>query len=59
MDPQIVSTDMDTERAVRTVSRHLTVGDIDVVWTLLHKDVRRSLVEKFRAMPHAADLLAA
>jgi hypothetical protein len=46
------------EGAARTVLRVLAVGDIEIVWVLLHRDYRLTLVEKFLATSSAAELLA-
>jgi hypothetical protein len=47
------------DAAARTVLRLLAVGDIDVVWALLHEDLRRSTVEDFLATSSGPVLLAA
>ena len=62
-DPQIMSTDTNAaetaDGAARTVLRLLAVGDIDIVWALLHEDFRRSSVEDFLATTSGPVLLAA
>ena len=61
-DPQIMSTDLNAaeaaDAAARTVLRLLAVGDIDIVWALLHEDFRRAVVEDFLAMSCGPGLLA-
>ena len=62
-DPQIMSTYINAaeaaDAAARTVLRLLAVGDIDIVWALLHEDFRRATVEDFLATPSGPGLLAA
>src|ERR1700687_4890013 len=62
-DPQIMSTDLNAaeaaDAAARTVLRLLAVGDIDIVWALLHEDFRRAVVEDFLAMSCGPRLRAA
>jgi hypothetical protein len=62
-DPQIMSTDLNAaeaaDAAARTVLRLLAVGDIDIVWALLHEDLRRTTVEEFLATPSGPSLVAA
>jgi hypothetical protein len=62
-DPQIMSTDLNAaeaaDAAARTVLRLLAVGDIDVVWVLLHEEYRRAMVDRFLATSYAKDLLPA
>jgi hypothetical protein len=62
-DPQIRATGTDTaedaEHAARTVLRLLAVGDIDIVWVLLHEEYRQAMIDRFLATSYATDLLAA
>src|ERR1700716_2994240 len=62
-DPQIratgINTAEDAEYAARTVLRLLAVGDIDIVWVLLHEEYRQALIDTFLATSYARDLLAA
>jgi hypothetical protein len=62
-DPQIMSTDINAaesaDATARTVLRLLAVGDIDIVWSLLHEDFRRATVEDFLATSSGPELLAA
>ena len=47
------------DAAARTVLRLLAVGDIDIVWSLLHEDLRRATVDDFLATSSGPELLAA
>lgn len=47
------------DAAARTVLRLLAVGDIDIVWSLLHEDLRRTTVEEFLATSSGRELVTA
>ena len=54
-----MSTDAEAaEAAARTVLRLLAVGDIEIVWLLLHMDYRKGILEAF-STSYAPELLAA
>jgi hypothetical protein len=54
-----MSTDAEAaEAAARTVLRLLAVGDIEIVWLLLHMDYRKGILDEF-STSHAPELLAA
>jgi hypothetical protein len=46
------------EAAARTVLRLLAVGDIEIVWLLLHMDYRKGILDEF-STSYAPELLAA
>jgi hypothetical protein len=46
------------EAAARTVLRLLAVGDIEVVWMMLHIDFRTAIVDDFLSSAHGPELLA-
>jgi hypothetical protein len=53
-----MSTDTEAaEAAARTVLRLLAVGDIEIVWLLLHADYRTAILDEF-SKAHAPELLA-
>src|ERR1700716_386741 len=62
-DPQIratgINTAEDAEYAARTVLRLLAVGDIDIVWVLLHEEYRQAMLDRFLETSYAKDLLPA
>jgi hypothetical protein len=58
--PRSGSTDSEgAEAAARTVLRLLAVGDIEIVWLMLHVDYCAAIIDDFLATPWGPELLAA
>jgi hypothetical protein len=63
IDPHVACLDAGAaacaDAAARTVLRLLAVGDIDIVWALLHGDLRCAMLDRFLATSYAEELLTA